>query len=333
MEIIPLERFSHILEDKPAVIRAVRQGFMDHAQGKTVLPAPVQMLFRNKEGELRGDCHVKTAQSGTLPFFCIKVATGFYNNSASGLPVNNGLVLVMSSQTGAPLALLQDDGHLTSVRTAAAGALAASMVSGVVSGMVSGTFRLGIVGTGHQAGLQARWISAHCNISELTVWGRSQQKAEALAASLKGAAPVIKCAGSVSELCAQSRVILTATPATTPLIAAQDIRPGHHIVAIGADSPGKQELHPEILGLADFIYTDDHDQCLHHGEFGHGVRAGVINAQSDLSFGKSLADPAGNPLTPDSVSVVDLTGLGAQDLAIASLVYGHICAASIPNNP
>lgn len=304
-----------ILEDKPAVLAAVKHAFIDYAQGKITLPKPVQMLFGVTEDAIAGDCHIKTASSEALPYFCIKVATGFYGNSAKGVPVNNGLVMLMSSETGQPLALFQDQGHLTSIRTAAAGALAASLLG------EDNPKTLGVMGTGHQAELQARWISQSHAISNICIWGRSQARAEELKERLADIGIPVETSVSISELCAQSRIIVTTTPSISPLVFEADIQPGHHIIAMGSDSPGKTELDPEILKRADIIITDDHAQCLHHGEFGQAVKAGLIKDSKDISFGESLKNPTALALDETSLSVVDLTGLGAQDLAIASMVY------------
>jgi len=315
MRTISLSEILPILEDKSAVIEAVKTGFIQYSQGEISQPAPVQMLFRATSQSLSGDCHVKTASSDSLPYFSIKVATGFYDNPSKGLPVNNGLTILMSSNTGEPLALFQDAGHLTSIRTAAAGALAASLVN------FDHPTTLGVIGTGHQAELQARWISAVNPISKIIIWGRSETKAEALKTCLQDTGIDVRTASTISELCKQAKVIVTTTPSTSPVVFARDIRAGHHIIAMGSDSPGKVELEAEILKRADFIVTDDHAQCLHHGEFGNAVRAQGVGETTDISFGKILENPESLNLNHQSISVVDLTGLGAQDLAIASMVF------------
>jgi len=318
MQLITLDQIEPVIENKPAVLDAVRQGFIQHYQGKISLPEPVQMLFGVTDNFIAGDCHIKTASSEALPYFCIKVATGFYQNPTKGLPVNNGLVMLMSSETGMPLALFQDKGLLTSIRTAAAGALAATLIHEAMP------CSLGIVGTGHQAELQALWISDTCQISNITIWGRSREKAEALRARLEARGLRVETASSISDLCERSRIIVTTTPSTSPLIFSADLKPGHHIIAMGADSPGKQEIDPEGLKRADIIITDDHMQCLHHGEFGHAVKGGLVQDTKDISLGAALQTPSTLGLTTDTISIVDLTGLGAQDLAIVSMVYSQL---------
>ena len=123
MRIISLDEIRPVLENKSKVLDAVKRGFIDHSDGLIDMPEPIQMMFGAEHDAIIGDCHIKTARSSALPYFCVKLATGFYNNPAQGLPVNNGLVMLLSSKTGQPVALFRDDGHMTSVRTAAAGAL------------------------------------------------------------------------------------------------------------------------------------------------------------------------------------------------------------------
>lgn len=96
------------------------------------------------------------------------------------------------------------------------------------------------------------------------------------------------------------------------------------LVAIGADSPGKQELDPHIIGRSELVITDDHQQCLDHGEFGVAHRNHLIDVRADVSMGSLLLDSTRNTISGNGISVVDLTGLGGQDLAIASLVWNKI---------
>ena len=317
MRIVQQDEIRTVLNSKN-VIDAVCTAFIDQSLGHIQMPPPVQMVFGKGGETIAGDCHVKTAYSDSYPYFCIKVATGFYQNPAKGLNVNNGLVLLLSTETGEPLALFQDGGLMTSARTAAAGALAASLAGG------ASPHRLGIIGTGHQAEMQSRWISAHKDISTITLYGRSETKVRNLKKKLSNLDVEVTIASTISECAEQSDIIVTTTPATSPILLSEHIRAGHHIVALGADSPGKTELDPNILARADLIVTDDHEQCLAHGEFGHAVRAGQVAANADTSFGSLLADSTRAARTGSSLSVVDLTGLGAQDLAIASLIYSSL---------
>ena len=296
-----------------AVLAAVRDAYVAHARGEVVSPPPGQLLFDSPPG----DCHVKFGYLRRGPVFVIKVAMGFYENAARNLPTNNGMVLVFDRTTGQTVAILQDEGWLTSWRTAAGGALAARAgAPPVVTG-------LGIMGTGHQASLQARWSARVLGTSRVVVWGRSAAAAETLAQELRQEGFEADATLSVDALCERCNVIVTCTPASTPILASAAVRPGTHLVAIGADSPGKQELDPALFRRARLILTDDHTQCLHHGDFGAAVRSGDIAADADISLGSHLAGTSGSPRAGD-ITIADLTGLAAQDIAIAGLVCSRL---------
>ena len=313
MNIIHHEAIKKALS-KDAVIQAVRDAFIAYSEGRIESPSPMHMTYSNEEGDRIGDCHVKAAHSNAHPVIAIKLAVGFYENAAKGLPVNNGLVMLLSRETGEPTTLLLDEGWLTTYRTAAAGALAASLAE------IGTEDVLGIVGTGSQAFEQADWTAHHLGLKNVLVFGRSAEKAEALAETLCSRGLHASRAGSAADLCAASRVVITTTPASDPVVRFADLpepmRP-IHFVAMGSDTYGKQELDVEILRSARTIVVDDKEQCLDHGEAAAASAAQAIDPDQLVSLGSALA--SGLKIR-GGVSVVDLTGLGAQDLAIASLV-------------
>ena len=302
-----------------AAIEAVGAGFVAHAKGLVDCPAPMQIVFRDDRGEQHGECHVKSAAWRGRPYVSIKVASGSYRNAARGLPGAGGMIVMLSADSGLPVALLHDDCWLTNVRTAAAGALAAALKP------VSDDATLGVIGTGTQAEMQAGMISAHLGLSSVAVWGRSAAKTAALCDRLRAGGLTATARESVRDVCHASAILVTTTPATSPVVQLEDVPETLHIVAVGADTPGKTELDPRILGRAHTIVTDDHRECLHHGDFGVAVRSGAVREDDDRSFGEMLVLAAADPgMARDGISVVDLTGMGVQDLAIAELALSRL---------
>jgi len=318
--IIELEALRRNLE-REEILAVVRRGIIDHARGLMVSPPPGQLIFRAPPG----DCHIKYGMVRGGPIFVIKVAVGFFDNPALGLPVNNGLVLAFSARTGETVAIFRDEGWLTSWRTAAAGALAAK------AGAPRGVERLGIVGTGHQAELQALWGASALNVGAVAIWGRDADKAEQLADRLRRSGLEVDVMTALPNLFDCCRVAITCTPSAAPIISDAMVRPGTHIVALGADSPGKVELDPQLVARADGIVTDDRAQCLDHGDFGFAVRAGLLAEDADLSFGEVLAGAVQLRRRETDVTIIDLTGLPAQDVAIASLACEKLGLLSLPH--
>ncbi len=316
MRVINKQQILHKFDQQHA-LQAIESAFIQFAQGKAQLPPVVHLDFPSDAGE----CHVKSAHLAGEPYFVIKIATGFYENAAKGLPSGNGMMVAMSATTGEPVALLDDAGVLTDLRTALAGVLATR-----VSARADAT-RLGIIGAGVQARLQAQMICELLGYSQVAVWARSADKQAALVDALAAQLPniAVSAAATREALCAGSDTIVTTTPATTPVVSADWVAPGTHITAVGADSPGKQELDAALFARARWALVDSHEQCAAHGELSHALARNLIQAENIITLGDALAGalPARNAA---DITIADLTGLGIQDAAIAGSVLSRIAA-------
>jgi len=262
--------------------------------------------------EAHGEVDVKTACLPGFESFALKVSTGFYGNAALGLASLNGLMVVFSARTGLVEAVLLDNGYLTDVRTAAAGAVAAHHLA------PEGAGRLGIMGTGLQARLQAEAAALVRPIAEVRVWGRDQEKAAAcahdIAASL-GVPAMVEA--DPARLVAESEIVVTTTPARAPLLQAEWIHPGLHITAMGSDMELKNEIAPEALSRADLYVPDRLAQCLALGELRVAAAAGLMAPEGYPELGQIVAGAHPGRPSPEAVTIADLTGTGAQDTAIA----------------
>lgn len=139
-----------------------------------------------------------------------KVATG-----GSADASRSGCSFLFDAVTGRPVAVLDDDGWLIDMRTAAAGSLATDLLAN------PGDVTVAVLGTGTQAGLQINEVRARRRTVDLRVWGRSSEHAEVLAASKGGRA----CA-SVAGAVADSDVVITCTSAEPPSCRSHSWHPG-----------------------------------------------------------------------------------------------------------
>jgi ornithine cyclodeaminase len=295
------------------VFAAVREALIAHAEGRTQLPPPMHLVFP----DAGGDCHVKAGHVLGAPHFAVKVAAGFYGNTDRGLPSNNGLVLVLDATTGAPAAVLADEGWLTAWRTAAAGALITHALA------PPGVAEVAVFGTGMQAQLQVEWLHALRPLARVRVWGRRPERVRQLCATLLESG--LDAVPATVEEAAGTACVLTTTPATSPLADAPAFAGARHVTAVGTDLPGKSELPPALFARAGTICTDDHDQCLDHGDFGNAVRAGAVASDVDTAVGVVLRD---GPPRAGGLSIADLTGVGATDAAVASAVLSGLGVAA-----
>jgi len=112
---------------------------------------------------------------------------------------------------------------------------------------------------------------------------------------------------------------VTTTAATEPIISASWVRPGTHITAVGADSPGKQELDSAIFSRANIVIADSVYQCVEHGEISNAIASGDITVDHIRPLGQALSKGHLEREETD-ITIADLTGVAIQDVAIASCI-------------
>lgn len=294
--------------DLPA-IDIVERAFAALASGKVVMPPILSMAI----AEANGEVDVKTAYIPGFDGFAIKVSPGFFDNPKLGLPSLNGLMILFSARTGLVEALLLDNGYLTDIRTAAAGAVAARHLA---PGNVEAA---GVIGTGVQARLQMEAAHMVRPFTRLLVWGRDEEKARSCAADLGARLGVqAEAVADPAELVAASQLVVTTTPAEHPVLRAEWLHPGLHVTAMGSDQAGKNEIDPAALSKADLYVCDRVSQCELLGELRSAIAAGTWRGGTPPELGEIVAGRRPGRVSDDQITICDLTGTGAQDTAIAN---------------
>src|SRR5580658_4565525 len=291
------------------LIRAMEDGFVAYSRGEVVVPPVGHLDF----DEPPGDCHIKYGYIRGDDAFTVKIATGFYRNPERGLPSSNGVVLVFSSRTGELQAILQDEGCLTDLRTAAAGAVAAKYLAPPMVECI------GIVGAGTQARLQLEFLRYVTACRRVLLWARSAGRAAAF--QVEGFQ--IEAAATVADLAARSQLIVTATPARHWLLGADDVQPGTHITAVGADGGGKQELDPRLFARA-VCAVDSRKQCAVFGDSSYAIQEGLIVIGDLIELGEIIQDRTLGRRDAAQITIADLTGVAVQDIQIAKLALRRL---------
>ncbi len=291
------------------LLPAIEAGFVAYSEGRANVPPVAELLMD------RGEVHIKYGCIEGDPYYVIKVASGFFSNAALGLPSGNGMMLLFSQETGEPAAVLLDQGHLTDVRTAVAGAIGAKYLAPRT------VERIGLLGTGVQARLQLEYLLPVVDCRDVLVCGRTPDHLAACAGDLKGMGFRVQTTTAPVDLGPACNLIVTTTAATAPLIHAADLRPGTHVSAIGSDTPEKQELETAVLARADLVVADSIPQCRLRGEIFKAMEAGVLVEDGLVEIGSIVAGDASGRTADDQITVFDSTGVAVQDIMIARGVY------------
>lgn len=308
MKIITLDQIKEVLP-RLELLPAIESGFVDYSQGKAVIP-PVGELIMDK-----GDVHIKYGYIKNDPYYVIKIASGFYGNPALGLPSGNGIMLLFRQDTGEPVCALLDEGLLTDIRTAIAGAIAAKHLA------PKDVDRIGVVGTGAQARLQLRHLAGVTNCRQALVWGRGEEQLQSYLSDAAEDGFDVETTLDAQEILETCDLVVTTTPSEQPILRVANLRRGTHITAVGSDTPDKQELESDILARADVVVADSIAQCTARGEIFQALQLGRIAGEELVELGDVIAGREAGRTTKDQITVADLTGVAVQDIKIATAVF------------
>lgn len=313
------------LLDPAACIDAVEKAFAAYSTGRAELPVVLHLHVPENHGEI----HIKAGHVHGGSHYAVKIVSGFTGDAASGTPAINGMVVVFEARTGAPAAFLLDNGYITELRTAAAGAVVAKHLARKEVHAVA------VIGTGAQARYQIESLDLVRKFREVRIWGRRRERAQACVTQLmqqfaikRGEAMRFSVAASAREAVESAEIVITATSAREPLVRAEWLSEGTTLIAVGSDNPEKQELDVDVLARADRIVADSIPQCLRHGEIHHAVERGaIVKEKISAEIGEITAGLKPGRQSDQEIIVADLTGVGVQDVAAATLVYERALAA------
>jgi len=298
------------LLDMNGTLKVVEEAFRQHGLKKVQMPSKLYLYFKNHNGDLR-----------TMPAYLeeqditgVKIVNVHPDNPKKGLPTVMALVILNSTQTGAPLAIM-DGTYLTDMRTGAVGGIAVKHLARKNSKTV------GFVGTGNQARTQLLAINEIIDIQEIKATSSSEKQTLDFKDYME---KLIECEitvkKTIKEVC-DCDILVTTTPSREPIVLEQWISEGTHINAIGADAPGKEELDPRILKRASIV-VDDISQASHSGEINVPISKGLLTEKDIFCELGEVITGKKKARTKDSdITVFDSTGLAIQDIATANMVY------------
>jgi ornithine cyclodeaminase len=223
-------------------------------------------------------------------------------------------VVLFNPDSGAPVAIL-DAGEITAIRTAAASAAATDALAGADAS------RLAILGYGEQAWRHVEAIRLVRPIKEITVWGRSRERAEALVRRIRETGLASSSAPDVAAAVAQADIICTVTAASEPFLESAMVQGGAHINAVGSSRAGPAEIANDLV-VRSRLFADHREGVLAQGaEFIRARAAGLIGDDHLLGeIGDVMAGTLQGRTSDADVTLYKSLGHIVQDLSAAQHV-------------
>ncbi|MCP4895667.1 MAG: ornithine cyclodeaminase family protein [bacterium] len=264
-----------------------------------------------------GEFHIKTGGVTDPRIYCgLKMNGGFFSNqSRFGLPNIQGTIALSDGENGYPLAFM-DSIEITINRTGATTAVAAKYLARPDSTVAT------ICGCGNQGKVQLRYLKQVLPIDTVYAWDVQDEVAERYAAEMSQNLGInVTAVGDLGPSVQKSHVCVTCTPSKDYFLKRDAVPRGAFVAAVGADSPGKQEVDPQLLASSS-LFVDIIEQCAAVGELHHAILEGLIDHEKvHPELGQVIIGEALGRSDPDEIIVFDATGTGLQDAAGAAAAY------------
>jgi ornithine cyclodeaminase/alanine dehydrogenase len=245
----------------------------------------------------------------------IKVLTQKEEGSLKGIPAIVGVVMVLDTQTGEILSLM-DGEYLTALRTGAASGLATRYFARKDSNTVA------IFGCGAQGRTQLEAVANERNISKVWIFDKSPEAIQSFTNEMQKKIKAEILPAENNNVLKECDIICTATNAESPLFYKNELKPGVHINAIGSFKPNMQELDPELFGNA-LIYVDQRDACLtESGDFIKPEINGLFKKEQIRGeIGEFGAGQIPGRRSSDEITIFKSVGVAIQDYLVANRIY------------
>ncbi|RUM22600.1 ornithine cyclodeaminase family protein [Rhizobium phaseoli] len=273
----------------------------------------------------RGEIDFKLGYYKANEIISMKASSGGFidNPTAHGVPNGMATIFLFDARSGA-LICVMDGSLILGLRTGASGAVSVKALARKNATTVAS------IGTGNQARMQIRSINEIMKIEEIHAWDSNPDTLFKYKTDIESELGIpVMMANSKKEAVEQADILVTTTRGKGSLVEAGWVRPGTHIVAIGTDQQGKQELDPEIFRNAKLV-VDSMAQCTEKGETWHPLNKNIIT-KDDIhgEIGEILLGRKPGRESDDEITIFDSTGMAIQDNTTASKIYHNAVANNV----
>jgi alanine dehydrogenase len=316
MKVITGEDLDRVLT-YPALIEALREAF----RADITVPLRHHHPIAQQQGGAAMILLMPAWNSGQGSFLGCKIVTVFPDNAKVSRPSIYGSYMLMSGETGEPLAVM-DGTTLTAWRTACASALAASYLAR------EDAAHLVMIGAG---ALAPHLVRAHASvrpIKKVTLWNRTRKRAVQTAFGLSVGGLEVEVTDDLEAAVREADIVSCATLSPEPLVRGKWLKKGAHVDLVGAYTPKMREADDDAIKKAR-VYVDTRAGATKEGgDIVQPLKSGVLKKDGirgdlfELCRGEAKGR-SGNL----QVTLFKSVGTAIEDLAAAMLVWRGLSAS------
>ena len=306
------------------VIASMKDAYASLSDGTAVVPLRTRIQIPSQDAlSLFMPAYMKSDTSEAL---AIKVVSLYPHNPSRGLSYIQAAVLVLESETGRAIALLEGSA-LTAIRTGAGSGAAIDLLAREDSKVVA------IFGAGAQGRTQLEAAGNARNIETVFIYNPSMDKAEAFVKEMAGRNSIpkdIRVAQTPKEAIEHADIICTATTSPIPVFEDKDIKPGTHISAVGAYTPEMHEVPVETLTRARIVVDSYATVMEEAGDIVQAIRAGGFQESNiHAELGEIILGKKSGRQSDDEITFFKSVGNAVQDAVAAQLALQNARAMKL----
>ncbi len=276
---------------------------------RTVIPTGNDSFFGLMPALVRGSAAALGA----------KLVTVYGANAARGLPSHLASIVLLDPETGALRALL-DGRYITEARTDAVSAVSSRLLARKTAKS------LAIIGTGVQARSHVQALSRVHEFRQVTVWSPNPQHRDAFVASARSAlagqpTPAVAAVDHAGEAVVGADVIVLVTSSPTPVIENGWVKPGAHIIGVGACRPNQREIDPALTARARLFVDSREAALVESGDVVMGIQEGRFGADHIVAELGEVAAGAAGRRNDTEITIFKSLGMAIEDVVAADLAY------------
>ncbi len=257
--------------------------------------------------------YVRAADDGAA--LGAKLVTVFGGNAARGLHTHLATIVLLDPQTGALLALL-DGRYITEARTAAVSAVTSRLLARKTASS------LAIVGSGVQARSHLEALARVHQLRHISVWSPDAERRRRFVQEMSALAPcAIKAVDHAGEAIVGADLVVLATSSPTPVVENGWVRPGAHVISVGACRPTQREMDPKLTKRARLFVDSRAAALVESGDIAMGIKEGRFGPEHIVAEIGELVNGGAGRRTEAEVTIFKSLGLAVEDVTAAELAY------------
>jgi alanine dehydrogenase len=253
-----------------------------------------------------------------------KLVTVFGGNIARGLHSHLASIVLLDPDTGALRALL-DGRYITEARTAAVSAVSSRLLARKTAQS------LAIIGSGVQARSHLEALSRVHNIRYASVWSPNKAHRDQFAANWtrdaaaapdgRGAGLDVKAVDHPGECIVGADLIVLATSSPAPVLENGWVKPGAHVMSVGACRPNQREMDPALVARARLFVDSRAAALVESGDVVLGIQEGRFGPDHIVAEVGEVVNGAEGRRGDTEITIFKSLGLAVEDVTAADLAY------------